>query len=207
MIAVQPGYSDREFLAVLQSGVRHYRGEPKEPSHTVVGSVEWCERFLDPKPVPDYYPMWARDFMYRHTWRSERWQIGKIVFIKPADRYKRFTGFVTKDWGCTGKQRGPYMVSTPVKFTQEWRYYVAAGEVLTAGWYDGTDEDEPAPTIEMFPEHVYGAVDTGRLSTGDLALVEYQHPYACGWYGDSSDHKKYVDWLIAGWAWLKEGNR
>ena len=206
MIAVQPNYSGRELLAVIQSGHEFYKGEPTDPTHTVVGTVEWCEKFLEPVPVPNYYPKWAEHLLFRDTWETDDWPLGKRVFIKPSDAYKRFDGFVTNK-GYKGKRRGAYVCSEVVDFAMEWRYYIAAGKVLASGWYDGLGEDQPPPNVTEFPENVYGAVDLGWMITGELAIVEYQHPYACGWYGESEDHDKYVEWLELGWKWLMEGNR
>jgi hypothetical protein len=64
------------------------------------------------------------------------------------------------------------LFSSVVKFTQEWRYYIANGKVLTTGWYDGDNEDEIAPELNVnYPSGYCGAVDFGRLETGEIALV------------------------------------
>ncbi len=167
------------------------------------GGVEWCESILRYHVIPDYYPEWASQFLYRKVWREDEWILGKKLFVKPADRYKRFTGFVT-----TGtyrkKKRGQLIWSEIVNFTNEWRYYISYGKVLCSGWYSG-DESEPcAPelTIEI-PEEYCGALDFGTLSTGEFALVESQHPFACGWYGSKDQDELYFQWLIDGWIYMK----
>ena len=121
-------------------------------------------------------------------------------FVKSAAGYKDFTAQIVEK-NSPYPSSGPLVFSEVVQFVQEWRYYVADGCVLTTGWYDGNDEDEPAPDLDIdWPEGFCGAVDFGRLSTGQIALVECQHPYACGWYGD--DHAAYVTWLVEGWKFM-----
>jgi hypothetical protein len=117
--------------------------------------------------------------------------------VKSADRYKDYPAKVLRT-GDKWPMSGRFIVSEPVTFVQEWRYYVANGEVLASGWYDGNDENEPAPALPIaWPAGFSGAVDFGRLADGRIALVESHHPYACGWYGDDSE--MWVLWLIEGW--------
>lgn len=59
--------------------------------------------------------------------------------------------------------------------------------------------DAPELHIEI-PADYCGALDFGMLPTGELALIEANSPYACGWYGKK--HELYVDWLIKGWKYL-----
>jgi hypothetical protein len=197
-LAIQPNYCGRERLAVLQSGYDYYVGELKSEEDVPVGSVEWCEKFLPSKPIPDYYPTFMNQ-LCRKVWRDNR--IHQKCFAKPADQYKRFNGQIVDE---NTKLSGPFWCSEIVEFTNEYRFYVTAGIVKAVGWYDGEDENTPPYGNVDFPPYAYGAFDFGNLSDGSFALVEYQHPYACGWYGDSVDHKAYVQWLIDGWKWLKK---
>jgi hypothetical protein len=76
--------------------------------------------------------------------------------------------------------------------------------VLAAEWYAG-DLSEPYPEpIDRIkiPSDYCGALDFGVFSNGKLALVEAQHPYACGWYG--KDHEKYCQWIIDGWIYMSK---
>jgi hypothetical protein len=52
-----------------------------------------------------------------------------------------------------------------------------------------------------WPKGWCGAADFGRLSSGEIALVECHHPYACGWYGE--DHSAYVIWVVEGWKMMQ----
>jgi len=151
----------------------------------------------NPRLLPDF----LLPYLYRKIWKAEKWPLGRRVFIKPADKYKRFTGFITNG-GYRKKKKPPYWCSDVVSFQNEWRYYVTNGKVVASGWYWGDEQNTPdAPTLDIgFPDDYCGAVDLGTLETGELALVEANHPFACGWYG--TDHKAYALWLADGWKYM-----
>lgn len=171
-----------------------------------VGSVEFCESVLGRKVKPDYYPDFLSGHLYRKVWSERRWPLKKDIFVKPADAYKRFTGFLTRG-GYVGKVAGPYMLSEKINFVKEWRYYVSRGKVLTSGGYYGAEEDSWGPELPPieFPEGWCGAVDFGLTDGGAMALVEAQHPYAIGWYGPTEDNELYMQFLVEGWEYMKRG--
>lgn len=168
------------------------------------GSVDWCLTCLGKEIIPDYYPDWLSGFLYRKVWKADRWPLGKKVFIKPADKYKRFTGFAT-----TGtykkKKKPPFWCSDIVYFVNEWRYYVADGKILCGEWYSGNESLTPeAPELNIdIPKDYCGAIDFGVVGINKIALVEAHHPIACGWYG--KDIELYARWLVSGWDYMKEG--
>lgn len=107
------------------------RSEDRPEGYIPVGKVEWCENFLPKeKTIPDYYPEFLKDYLFRKVWKTDTWPMSKGVFVKLSDHHKRFTGFITIG-GYRKKKRGPLYCSEVVKFTNEWRYYVAEGKVLT----------------------------------------------------------------------------
>lgn len=166
------------------------------------GSVEWCLLSLGRKVTPDYYPDWLSPYLYRKIWKEDTWPLMR-VFIKPSDRYKRFTGFVTSGT-YRKKKKPPYWCSELVHFTNEWRYYISNGEVLCGEWYAGDEINTPdAPDLNItIPPDYCGAVDFGTLNTGEIALVEANHPFACGMYGKRDD--LYFQWLVDGWEYIKK---
>lgn len=168
------------------------------------GSVEWCLQILGRKVTPDYYPLWAEQYLHRKVWRENKWILGRKLFVKPADKYKRFTGFVTTG-SYKAKKRGSLIWSEVVQFTNEWRYYISSGKVLCSSWYRGDEVNTPdAPELNIkIPADYCGALDFGTLSDGSLALVESQHPFACGWYGAREQDHLYFQWLIDGWIYMK----
>lgn len=177
------------------------------PSNYVpTGSVEFCERILGYHPMPDYYPDWASKYLFRKVWNSNEWILGERYFVKPSDRYKRFTGFVTKGT-YSKKKKPPFVYSEIISFVNEWRYYVSAGKNKGGWWYCGNDEDKPAPDLNIdIPDDYFGALDMGETSTGLFALVESQHPFACGWYGSQQEVEVYMQWLIDGWEYMLDGS-
>jgi len=178
---------------------------PGDANECHVGSVEFCEAALGFSPRPDYYPSWLNRWLYRGWWIHDGRPLKRTVFGKPANGYK---SRVAKIYNA-GEDVPADSIVTPVllTFAAEWRYYVADGKVVATGWYDGLDDDEPAPTIAIdWPEGFCGAVDFGRLVDGRIALVECQHPYGCGNYLENSEAVVYAQWIIKGWEWtLKQG--
>ena len=165
------------------------------------GGVEWCLKSLGKKVIPNYFPDFLRDHLYRNVWKTDKWPLGKKVFIKPAEHYKKFTGFITTGT-YSKKKKGPFWCSDVVKFVNEWRYYVTNGKIVCGEWYWGDHENTPpAPEFTInIPESFSGTLDFGMTNKNDFALIEAHHPFACGWYG--KQHELYVQWLIDGWKYM-----
>lgn len=76
------------------------------------------------------------------------------------------------------------------------------GKAVAAKWYSGAVEG-PAPSLDIaWPSDFCGAVDFGSLTSGEIALVEANPPYACGWYGTLDEYRVYAEWIVAGWKYL-----
>jgi hypothetical protein len=206
---LQSGYIGKEELAISSHCILNQiplrkESDPSKIPHDYIpcGSVEWCQMILGSDIIPNYYPEFLSEYLYRKVWQTDEWPLGKKLFIKPSDKYKRFTGFVTNG-GYRGKKRGPYWCSEVISFDNEWRYYIADGKVLSGEWYSGDEINVPdAPSIDHIdiPEEFCGAVDFGMVND-KLTLVEANHPFACGWYG--TEHSIYAKWLEAGWKYMK----
>jgi hypothetical protein len=178
-----------------------------------VGSVEWCLQSLGRNVVPDYYPDWLKSYLHRRVWREDKWPLGRRVFIKPSDKYKRFTGFeTTGTW--KKKKKPPFWCSDILHFNKEWRSYISNGKILNSSWYWnyiwGVSDQDNMPEIPELnlniPEGYCGAVDFGTFGNDDqVALIEAHHPFSCGWYGDIKDDEIYLQWAIDGWIYMKEG--
>ena len=164
----------------------------------LVGSVEFVERYLNRNYKPDYFPVFLKNYIGRKIWETDQIPTEKC-FIKPLNNYKTFTGFIfdpINSYDITP----PFLCSEIVSFKNEWRYYVANGEVICAYWYTGENEDKPAPSIAIdYPKDFSGAVDFGELDNGIIELVESHHPYAIGFYGGLKNYKLYSEWLIKSW--------
>lgn len=174
-----------------------------------VGTVEFVEQYIGQRK-PDYYPDFLKNYFGRDIWYSENFP-QKQCFIKPADRHKRFDAkVVCPTEACLRwvKEylRGPYWCSDIVGFTDEWRYYVANGQILAAYWYLGEENEVDPPDLShvSFPSSFCGAVDFGRLNNGEIALVENNLPYGCGWYGPYSEGRVYGEWLREGFKYLQQ---
>ena len=213
-IILQSGESNRECLnawkAARSMGLDIAGSMYADVGDVPVGDVEFCENIMRLQgikvPTPDFYPRFLsqwfrREIRYKRA--DEEWACSlRDQFIKPAGRYKSEPARILP--ALHPMPHGFYAVSEVVTFVQEWRYYVSNGTVVAAGWYDGDNEDEPAPDLAIeWPAEFCGAVDFGRLDTGEIALVESHHPYACGWYGENDQSEVFLKWLIDGWESLK----
>ena len=206
MILQKTEHGQREqiqaFMGCVKLGIPcHTQVHVGQRSECHVGSVEWCQEALGFAPVPDFYPNWLAEWLYRDIWIggefSETWR--HDAFGKPASGYKLEPARILQAGEPT---RPDWIYSNVVTFVQEWRYYVADGELLAAGWYDGSDEDEPAPKLDIeWPKGWCGAADFGRLDTGEIALVESHHPFACGNYLEADECEAWAIWLELGWQW------
>ena len=121
-------------------------------------------------------------------------RIGDDCYIKDMTSWK--TNFETKHYQAGFYlPTGSWVLSEPVDMENEWRYYVADGDLITTGWYRGQDEEAQAPVIE-FPKGFSGAADFAMVN-GKPELIECHAPFACGWYGEN--HIDYVYWQYFAW--------
>ena len=169
-----------------------------------VGTVEWFLHVTGWKFKPDNYPEFLRPWLKRNIWETDSWPLGKKVFIKPSDSYKRFNGRKT-DGSYRGKKKGPYWCSDIVDFKNEWRYYVSHGQVVHAGWYQGhVDQDVEAPKLDIeWPTDWVGSADFGETTDRGLALIEAHEPFATGWYGTLTNYNIYGKWIVDGWEYMR----
>lgn len=197
----------REQIAIINAsqrlGVEWIASLEAKEGLAPVGCVEFCEPVFGVQPeIKDFYPSFLSEYRTRLTY---------ITGGGHCLPYNRFVKCATK-WKCDQMSQilqagtilfsGLWLVSSIVHFVQEWRYYVADGELITTGWYDGIDEDEPAPEIDVdWPAGFSGAVDFGRLDNGRIELVETHAPFGCGWYGE--DPELFAIWQAVAWEHRK----
>ncbi len=161
------------------------------------GSFPWTEFYLDANLKADYFPDFLKPYIKRKIWYSDKWTLEK-GFVKPADKHKRFDGFVTLG-GYSKKKKGPLVYSEIVHFINEWRFYVINGNVVAKEWYDGFKKTI-APKIDIeWPKEWSGIADFGELQDGSIELVETGPPIAFGWYG--TDNDIFINCAIDGWKW------
>ncbi len=206
--AIQRGQCEWEGKCLIYVGIYH-----KIPSRLIYdakdviegwvpsGTVQWVSKIIGENIIPDYFPNFLSRWITRKVWRDNKWP-GKNIFLKPADKYKRFDGFITDE--MSKRKKGPFWCSEIVNFQNEWRWYIAYGEVIGAYWYKGIlDEPVEAPTLDItWPKNWCGAVDFGILENGKIELIESHHPFACGWYGKK--HEEYAKFLTLGWKWIQD---
>lgn len=184
-------------------------------NETPVGNIDFVEHFIGKVVKPDYYPEWTKSLWHRTIFYSESKKVflDKGLFVKPADKNKRFKGIKTKG-SYSGSKKPPYIVSTLININHslgEWRLYVENGKIIFCGWYSELEIEEQKLDIyyinevqKLIPNNWCGTIDVGFLKTGELVLIECNNPYSCGWYGKIEQYELYVNWLIEGYKYIKK---
>lgn len=181
---------------------------PPDFDGLVSGSVETVQTYLKRTFKPNYFPSWALPFAGRSISYVENLaELPKVPsFLKPSDFLKRFDGFL---WNGIDElnEVPPFEVQSPVEVLSECRYYVTSGQVVAKGWYSPTLIDEiespPLPRDLSIPASWSGTIDCGKTTENDSIIIECHSPFACGWYGESSDFMIFGKWLEDGWNFLK----
>lgn len=174
-------------------------------------------------PQLNEYPASLESFLHRRVWRST---IGNLessllsgmmtqsVFAKPANRCKRFTGFVIHDEGDLYRvgnisRREQIFCAEVVSWLSEYRIYVVKSKVRSVDFYSGDPEikidinvvEQAIDILDQSQESYAGyAIDFGVLSSGETALVEMNDGFAIGAYQINS--QDYTDLILSRWEEL-----
>lgn len=197
------GESSREQLAIINAsrklGYSYCFADACKEGMIPIGDVPFCEAVFGPQPhLKCFYPSFLQKYITRHiqAWNNQPLVLFRL-FAKDSTEWKSSFASRVLEAGEEVPRR-LLLISDVVEFTNEWRYYVADGEVVTTGWYQGENEDMPAPSLNIaWPAGFSGAVDFGTLQDGTIELVEAHAPFACGWYGE--DNELYALWQAAAW--------
>lgn len=147
-------------------------------------------------PPPDCYPESMKQYLHRSVSYGTKRDLTLDMlpkFIKPADDYKLFTGFVCDDpddyrLQHVGNKRR-LAICDVVKWKSEWRYYCFDHTFYESAFYNGDqtvqpDEDVVKEILKAFAkERKWPAVvDIGVLDDGTTALVEINEAFSIGYY-------------------------
>jgi len=168
-------------------------------------------------PYPDVLKPWLHRQVQRRTHLRDVLDDlnkgGRRVFVKPADGWKRFTGFVAESsdlFYFNGASKNTAVwVSDPIEIVSEWRAYVAHGEVLDIRFADHGGDRSVVPdggvihaaVAQLVAAGVAPAgfvIDFGVLKSGQTALIEMNDGFSFGAYGGVSAR---TYWAVAGARW------
>jgi hypothetical protein len=219
----------RRGFEVRVASLRQLPGTLSSPVALVAGGLPFVETALRslnvPIPDPVDYPPIAQHFYRRTMCRSTVGNVlreiergGPPMFVKPAQRRKRFTGLVVsgpKDlWRLASVSRSLTVhCSSVVEWRTEWRAFANRGVLVGLRHYEGDPEAVPDLDVvrSMITEvretdaPVSFALDVGVLADdGETALVEMNEGFAIGRYGLESD--VYFDLIAARWAELTKSD-
>jgi hypothetical protein len=190
----------------------------------IVGSVPFLSAALNQRkltlPEDECYPECLRGYLSRTLRQATVGQAKSAledlrgpVFIKPATRTKRFTGFVLTDPFDTRLSgvpaREPIWWSEVVQWQSEWRCYVIDGEIVHVSHCDGEPSARPSiaeATAWVNEYTLHGApsayaLDIGMLAGGETALVEVNDGFSLGAY-EGLEAEVYFDLLLSRWRGL-----
>ena len=169
----------------------------------VAGSVKFVRDALAARgrqlPQQNPYPDELDAFLHRRVWKVE--SLGQAllnqtpVFVRPAKRWKLFTGFVAYSlspaevYGVS--RREPVWCADVVTFRSEWRCYVVNRDVRFIGLtpHGGgrnypIDHGVVRDAVAAYDGPSAYAIDFGVLDTGQTALIEANDGFSVGAYDD-----------------------
>lgn len=188
-----------DFPVLNISGIKYYNEE-----YIPLAGTDIMPLIFKYEPKPDYYPDFLSEYLKRKIYfKNEKIPKNEEWFIKPADKYKRFTGFIKKKFKFC-KKKPPFWISEIKYFKSEFRYYITEGKIIYSAQYSGKETEVPDISYIKFPETYSGAADFGYTVNNEFLLIEAQHPYSCGWYGDDKDFEIYIQWIIDGFIYMKK---
>lgn len=168
-------------------------------------------------PGDDCYPQALAAHLHRGVRRTTLRRVvshveasGSPVFVKPASRTKRFTGFVLEVAtdprlsGIPGSE--DVWACDPVEWRSEWRAYVIGDRIRHVSFCDGDRSAQiDLGTIESAVSDLSGterpagyAIDFGVLADGRTALIEMNDGYSIGAYEDVPS-ETYFELLLVRW--------
>lgn len=150
---------------------------------------------------------------------KERILRGERLFIKPADGWKKFTGFVADDphdirFNGVSSSVAVW-ISEPVCFVSEWRAYVANNQLRDVRFVDYGGNRSAKPDMSVINDAVSRlaasqsapsgyVMDFGVLAQcGSTALVELNDGFSFGAY-DGLSAETYWAISVARWAELTQ---
>jgi ATP-grasp domain, R2K clade family 2 len=204
---------------------------PLDNQSLVVGDLDCIRGALQQLdiqlPQLNEYPASLESLLHRRIWRSTLGNLEssllsgmmtQSVFAKPANRCKRFTGFVIHDEGDLYRvgnvsRREQIFCAEVVSWLSEYRIYVVKSKVRSVDFYSGNPQikidvnvvDQAIDMLDQSQESYAGyAIDFGVLSSGETALIEMNDGFAIGAYQINS--QDYTDLILSRWEELLLSN-
>ena len=200
---------------------------PLDRQSLVVGDLDCIRGALHqldiPLPLLNEYPGSLATLLHRRIWRStlgnlERSLVAgmtRSIFAKPANRCKRFTGFVLHDEGDLYRvgnvsRQEQIFCAEVVSWLSEYRIYVVNSEIRSVDFYSGNPDilidlniiKNAIDILDRSGESYAGyAIDFGVLSSGETALIEMNDGFAIGAYQINA--QDYTDLILSRWEELR----
>lgn len=200
---------------------------PLDHQSLIVGDIDCIRGALQQLDIQlprlNEYPASLESLLHRRVWRSTLGHLEssllagmmtQSIFAKPANRCKRFTGFVIhdeRDLYRVGNvsRREQIFCAEVVSWLSEYRIYVVDSKIRSVDFYSGNHEikidinvvKQAINTLDRSQESYAGyAIDFGVLSSGETALIEMNDGFALGAYQINS--QDYTDLILSRWEEL-----
>jgi hypothetical protein len=200
---------------------------PLDHQSLVVGDIDCIRGALQQLEIQlprlNEYPASLESLLHRRVWRSTLGNLEssllsgmmtQSVFVKPANRCKRFTGFVVHDDGDLYRvgnvsRREQIFCAEVVSWLSEYRICVVNSEIRSLDFYSGNPEikidinvvKQAIDTLDQYQESYAGyGIDFGVLNSGETALIEMNDGFAIGAYQINS--QDYTDLILSRWEEL-----
>lgn len=198
-----------------------------EPSTLVVGGAGAVRHALSRlgvktpaiEDLPEPLAMYRGRRIWHETWEDVRRrcdEAGPPVFVKPLRDPKAFQARLVGSYRDLIELAHlptdmPVLVSEPVEFVAEWRFFVCGNRIIGTGWYYGDPLVYPDPKVVREAVQVWGAdapagygIDFGVVASGATCLVEVNDGYSLGCLGLRP--QAYTELLEARWLQLVSRN-
>ncbi len=172
-----------------------------------VGSVEFVQLFLlihgikIPMHISYPEPLFYDYYLRRKVRIGKFHEADNLEFIKPLLDIKGFTGNLKFKLSGIPDDYCVY-ISDPVKFIQEYRFYILNNELVGYARYDDNYEEDRLIDFELIDDAIRAmkdlniigySLDFGILSTGQTALIEANDGWSLGLYKGSCSNKVYCN--------------
>jgi ATP-grasp domain, R2K clade family 3 len=209
-------YCKYEDLGMLNPDEAPFRYVP-------VGSVEftreYCRLMGLGLPKPPFLIDILKEFANRDIRLGTLGEALPHEFVKPLET-KLFTGCIKKELDSAVEDRTPVMISEPVPFESEFRFYIQdyANFFEITGWsrYDELQLRNPGPDwslVESVAQEIHNSlgpnsysIDIGwRSDIGKYDLIELNDGWSLGYYENHDpqsgppSRQQYADMLVSRW--------
>ncbi len=201
-------------IEIKYCAIDNILSEKIDTKYCPVGSVEFVKLFMMKNniicPAHLTYPQILREDYYlrRKIIQGLYRDANYDEFIKPLYNIKKFTGNIKSEIILDIPHDYPVFISEPVKFVQEYRFYILNNELIGYGRYDDFDSEDQFIDFELIDDAIWAmkdlniigySLDFGVLDTCQTALIEANDGWSLGLYKGTCSNQDYCELIYQRW--------